>query len=43
MECVEGIGSVNLNENDFYGIVKGIIQLEYLGQNNKKLVFLWLV
>ena len=35
---VKDIGNVNSNENDFYGIVKEIIQLEYLRQNSKKLV-----
>ena len=35
--CVKGTGNVNSSEDDFYGILKEIIQLEYPGRHNKKL------
>ena len=44
--CIKGIGNVNSIENDFYGIIKNIIQLEYPRQNSKKLALFscdWLV
>ena len=36
--CVRGTNDVNSNDNEFYGILKEFIQLEYLGRIVKEVV-----